>query len=1031
MTTRVISTPYGRPALDALQSVVSAQKRPDKMAPVTVIVPNNLAGIVARRHLAHGLEDGLGAVAGLYLTTLPRLAEQLVAHHLHPRRPAAGPVVAAAWRRQLTRDAGRLEAVKDHPATVRALASANRELRDLSDGARDSVRKVSGLADDLVRLHEAVSSDLSRGWYDVTDLLHSAADLVRSNASSLAPHGLVVLYLPQAMTRAETTFARTVAEQADVVTVVGMTGVARADRRVLRRLEELGLPAPKSEVRQPLATTVLHASDSDDEVRFVARRVVAALADDPAHRVAVLYGSATPYARLLHEQLNAVGVRVNGPSTRAVHERAVARGFLGTLELGLADMPRGATFGVLAEAPVSDLRGGRVRVATWERVSRAAGVVAGADWEHRLGHHADDLRTRLERARADADPVPSRVEAIERELGLAEELLAFARALRARLGEGLALRGWPDLATWAVALFEDLYGFTDDLRSMPPDEQYATVVIQRVLQGLAGLDADAEADLFLLIEVLGLELESALPRVGRFGEGVYVGPLSSAVGLDLDDVFVVGLAEDAYPGRPRQDALLSDRVRAATEGELRTPQDRVDDQHRHFLTALQSGGRSTVSFARGDLRRSTQRLPSRFLLPTLRHVTGDPGLAATKWDKHGDVDGRLAGSSSFADSLTGQEPATEQEWQVRARLTEDGWTDPAVEAAEQLLAARSSDDFTRFDGNLSDVKGLPAYASAETVVSPTMLETYATCPHRFLLQRLLRVEPLEVPEEVIQVSALEIGNLVHEVMEELVKDSVRLPSYGEPWSTEDRQRLVAVAVRKAEAYVARGVTGHPRLWRHELSRVITDLERMLDGDDQWRAQRDAEVVASELDFGMGGKPPVRVEVPGGAILLRGSADKVDRTRDGVLLVTDIKTGSARKFKGLDEDPVAAGTKLQLPVYALAALQSTDEVLAGATRAEAQYWFVRAADRGKRIPVVLDDETQRLYASTLGGLVASIATGLFPAKPSEKAAYGWVDCPWCTPDGVGHEEARESYERKRRDPALSALVGLIDPQEGTS
>jgi len=66
---------------------------------------------------------------------------------------------------------------------------------------------------------------------------------------------------------------------------------------------------------------------------------------------------------------------------------------------------------------------------------------------------------------------------------------------------------------------------------------------------------------------------------------------------------------------------------------------------------------------------------------------------------------------------------------------------------------------------------------------------------------------------------------------------------------------------------------------------------------------------------MKGFPPVAVEVPRGRVLMVGSADKVDQTRDGVLLVTDIKTGSARTFMVLNDDPVAAGTKLQLPVYA--------------------------------------------------------------------------------------------------------------------
>ena len=66
MTSRVVASRYGRAALDALRSAVRAAKASDPMAPVTVLLPNNLAGVVARRHLAtHGLTDeGPNAIAG-------------------------------------------------------------------------------------------------------------------------------------------------------------------------------------------------------------------------------------------------------------------------------------------------------------------------------------------------------------------------------------------------------------------------------------------------------------------------------------------------------------------------------------------------------------------------------------------------------------------------------------------------------------------------------------------------------------------------------------------------------------------------------------------------------------------------------------------------------------------------------------------------------------------------------------------------------------------------------------------------------
>ena len=73
---------------------------------------------------------------------------------------------------------------------------------------------------------------------------------------------------------------------------------------------------------------------------------------------------------------------------------------------------------------------------------------------------------------------------------------------------------------------------------------------------------------------------------------------------------------------------------------------------------------------------------------------------------------------------------------------------------------------------------------------------------------------------------------------------------------------------------------------------------------------------------------------------RGAVDRVDPTADGRLFVFDYKTGSA--WHAFDEDdPFDGATKLQLPVYALAALDVA--VAAPGSPVEAYYWFVGRGD----------------------------------------------------------------------------------------
>ena len=113
--------------------------RADPLAPVTVLVPTNLVGVLVRRALARGF--GRRTIAALDVLTVDRLAERIAAPALvgSGRRPATEPVLAAAWRRALAADPGVFEPVAEHPTTVRALAAAHRELREVDDAGLDAI----------------------------------------------------------------------------------------------------------------------------------------------------------------------------------------------------------------------------------------------------------------------------------------------------------------------------------------------------------------------------------------------------------------------------------------------------------------------------------------------------------------------------------------------------------------------------------------------------------------------------------------------------------------------------------------------------------------------------------------------------------------------------------------------------------------------------------------------------------------------------------------------------------------------------
>ena len=380
----------------------------------------------------------------------------------------------------------------------------------------------------------------------------------------------------------------------------------------------------------------------------------------------------------------------------------------------------------------------------WERLSRVAGVVRGDDWDERLARYAESERRTAEQEQASEDPRPAVIRRAQYNAGTAQQLHAFAVELRRHLQGASQLGTWAEVAQSVLGLFQALL----DVSSLPVEEQYAAVAVEGSLRGLSTLDElGTPASLSVLRDVLDLSATVASPR-GTFGTGVLVAPLSASIGLAVDIVFVGRAIEDLYPGRVHEDALLPHRVREAAAPELASSRDRLDEKQRHLLAAFSAGSsRVVASFPRGDLRRSSRRLPTRWLLGTLRSLTGDHALAATEWDQaeYGD---RLLTSASYAGSLTtATMPATEQDWQVRAATAGLSLGDGVVDQARILLRARASDEFTRFDGNLSACRAAGLRAG-RSVASPTSLESYAACPHAYFVERLLRVEPLEDPEDL-------------------------------------------------------------------------------------------------------------------------------------------------------------------------------------------------------------------------------------------------------------------------------------------
>ncbi len=1051
----VVTTPYGRPALEALRRAVAQAKDGDALAPVTVVVPSNHVGVTARRLLAAGelgpVAPGGAGVAAVTFLTVYRLAELLGASALaaEGRRPVSTPVIAAAVRRALAEEPGMFAPVAAHPATERALVASFAELSDLADDALDALAAASPRARSVVGVYRRARAALAAGWYDESELTAAAVARVATDGDRLAGElGRLVVHLPQDLLRRQAELLAALAAHVPTTVVVGVTGRGDADAGVARSLQRMGVPLPDALRRAregldgtpvdatapPLpvsveGTRVVTASDADDEVRAAIRRVVDAVRDGtPLERIAVLYGSPTPYARLVHEQLAAAGIPRNGAAVRPLAASVLGQTVLGLLALPDHDFRRSDVLGLLARGADA---GGDSPAGAWERISRRAGVVAGrAHWDALLSRAAREYEREADELAARADERDAAaVAAARRQAERARRLRALVLDVVDSLTEARARPApWAERVAWLRALVERLVGHWRDGDGWPADEVRAAEKIDAALDRLAGLDSIAgPAGLDVFRRTLELELEADLGRIGRFGEGVFVGPLSFAVGLDLDLVVVLGMAEGTLPAPVRDDALLSDADRRATGGQLELRRARVGRDHRRLVAALAAAGRHVLCVPRGDLRASSQRVPSRWL---------------------GDVAAALAGRRLPADELDGWRapwiehvpsfahgvrhcafPATAQEY--RLRRGPDG-ADERTRAGVEVVRARLGRAFTRFDGNLA---GVAVPSPVDTVVSATRLESWARCPFAYFAERLLEVRPVEDPEQQLEMPALVRGSLVHEILERFVREVLarppaQRPGPGQPWSADDRTRIREIAGEVCDEYEARGLTGRPVFWRRDRAAVVALADRFLAEDDARRRETGTRPLAAEHEFGFGddgGVPPVELRLDDGRVLrFRGSIDRVDEGADGSLVVLDYKTGGVRDYQGLSaDDPDARGTRLQLPVYALAARAATGRPDAPVT---AEYWFVSDRAGFTRVGYQVDAGVLAHVTRTVGTIVSGIERGVFPHHPVETWLRSMA-CAYCDPDGMGVADLQRAWERKRDDPAVALYAELVEPRAG--
>ena len=989
MPIRATLVAHGAAAFDALAGAVGAAKDGDPLAPVTVIVPTNTAGVMARRALGRR-----GGATAIDVLTVFRLAELLGSPSLldEGRKPVSTPVIDLAVKQVLRAAPGQYRAVADHASTVVALRDLYREVRLTGPAALTALARTSR-GREPARVLTELGRLLAPAWYDEGDLTTRAAVRARSDAPPRLSR--VVVHLPERLRPMEVELLGALGVTGSVEVLVGATGDDEADAAVSTMVRDLtGGSGDGAAPSRTGAETIelVSTTDADDEVRVAVRRILdAARTGMRFDRMALLWPVDQPYARLAQHHLTAAEIPWNGRPGTETGERVVPRLLAELLDLDRRGLRRTELMALLGDVPALGPDGRRVPTARWERIGRRAGIVRDEDWDGRLPPFIADARARGTATAGDA-----------------EAMLAFVHRLRTELGDRRATRPWSEWVSWSYDQLErwlgarKLAGFGD----FDADEIEAFQRTQRVLDRLRHLDTiGPPVDRAEFRATFVAELDVTPSRRGTVGDGVHIGLLGGSRGLDVDLVVVLGAVEGLLPPAPSVDPLLGDDDREAAG--LTGSADRAGLAHRQFLAAVTTTPHVLVTVPRGDLRATTEYHRTRWL----DGIRGAAGKMAERV-----VDSHVHGVASAEFPLSPSEHRVRELW-TRSRAGGDVRDHPLFSAdivfsrAVRLRDARASDRFTEYDGDLSTRPIAPIRGP----IAPTSIEAWATCPHAYFVRHLLGIRPVDEPEEIVTVTALDRGTAIHAAVHRLqqaVLDGDIVAPGPSGWTEAHARLLAQIGGEVADELETLGRTGRRAFWANERQALLDELAQWIESDrENWQGRT---LLLSEASFK--DDEAVEVGLPGGrCVAFVGQLDRVDQLADGTVVVTDHKTGRADNYAGLtDDDPTAGGTRFQLPVYAAAARE-----LLGLpdARVHAEYAFFAKA-KFRRIGITLDERSWPAVGDALVRVVTGIEAGVFPAIPDPPGYQHYVKCEYCQPDHLGTGERWPEWDRKRHDARLA-------------
>ncbi|MGQ9646272.1 MAG: PD-(D/E)XK nuclease family protein [Thermodesulfobacteriota bacterium] len=1066
------------PALEsAFINEVKATRQRQPFEPLMVLVSSKLLGLHLRRFLA----DNEVPHFNLRFKTLEEFAREVSTPHLLGQGKVEIPshadelLIGDISTSLASRDKGfYFSDISDRPGFHRAMVDTLRDLKNacLSPSTVKSIldnRKVKGALHvsklrDLIRLWEAYEERLNKlNWYDESDLMMKGAQWVK-DSSHLKESPKILVYGFYDFNTVEKKFLEACFRDQET-TFFFPSESTPAFEFVKPALDwfrengfkEAGAGRPKIQPRKtPLdhlcqhlfnggekietsaeALQILSAPGEPREVREVVREILQASRERKIafHEIGVLIRSPEEYSRLFRETFDGLGINPYVREGFPLRETHAGRTLLMLLNIISKNFSRQSVieFATFTRLPSNQFSAGKefpLTPSQWDAISIHAGIVEGQrEWEERLGR----LRESWIKKGDEEEEGEGAKRFQKGDVVAVDQLIRFSKELFKYLQQLSASNTWTGKATVLLDAFD---GFVQQ------DEE--SHLVKQAVKRLSALDvtgiSPSQADFRHLVEEV---LHEKVIPTGKFQrDGPTVVNLMAARGVPFKMVIIPGMAEKSFPPRIRQDAILLDHERKTlnrslcgkeTEPLPLKTEGRLDEERLLYRLSIGAAKEKLIlSFPRIEIGTGKERLPSSFLLASVKALTGEsidfqkfekfPGFTRIPLSEIAVRSPERALDEVEFDISTGQQKLEEKKAEALLYLKV---LSPFFGRGLLLEFSRwGKRIFTGYEGILTSKEALRVlrerYSIYKKSISPTQLEAYACCPYRYLLNGIMGIEGLTEPEREVTLTPLDKGTLVHSILYEFFTDLKKQRGSSLQLKPGDLEKLLEVASQKFLEFEQMGVTGYSMLWEGVKRDLLDNLVDFFNEE-----LNDTEFIPTyfEVRYGMkrhgfqeseiSTQDPVPLKLAGKIINLKGRIDRIDLTKDGKRArVRDYKTGKvfakANDFQG--------GTTLQLPLYLYAAKQLLSRLHKGVEVDSAEYYSLKDGRRVRFEAAELKAKETQLQ-EILKTIAGSIEDGIFVAVPNGQ-------CRSCELKIICGSWTQILFDQKAKDPRVKGYLEML-------